>query len=402
MIKVSQAVIFVGGLGTRLGKITKKIPKPLIKVNNKPFIEHLIYFFSKQGIKEIILLTGYKKNLFKKKYHKKIFFQKTKVICCDESKPLGTGGALLNAKKFLNDYFYLCNGDTYFDFNLQDLKLDMKKNSLIKLAIAKKKGNKNRYSYLSFNKNKVLSFSSNKAINSGYINSGYYFVNKKILKKINKKICSLESDIFPKLIKEKKVEAKLYKEKFNKFIDIGIPKDLKRSDRFLNMHMDKKAVFLDRDGVINKDFGYVYKKEKILWRKNIFKFINFLKNRGFLVFVITNQSRVGRGYYNLKDVNNLHNWMNSVLMDNGSYIDEFYYSPYYKFSTNKKFRKNENFRKPGIGFFKIAKKKFRFITKKSFMIGDSLSDMQFAKNSKLNGFQLKFSDDIMKLLKTIN
>ena len=402
MIKVSQAVIFVGGLGTRLGKITKKIPKPLIKVNNKPFIEHLIYFFSKQGIKEIILLTGYKKNLFKKKYHKKIFFQKTKVICCDESKPLGTGGALLNAKKFLNDYFYLCNGDTYFDFNLQDLKLDMKKNSLIKLAIAKKKGNKNRYSYLSFNKNKVLSFSSNKAINSGYINSGYYFVNKKILKKINKKICSLESDIFPKLIKEKKVEAKLYKEKFNKFIDIGIPKDLKRSDRFLNMHMDKKAVFLDRDGVINKDFGYVHKKEKILWRKNIFKFINFLKNKGFLVFVITNQSGVGRGYYNLKDVNNLHNWMNSVLMDNGSYIDEFYYSPYYKFSTNKKFRKNENFRKPGIGFFKIAKKKFRFITKKSFMIGDSLSDMQFAKNSKLNGFRLKFSDDIMKLLKTIN
>tara|TARA_B100000941_G_C28505040_1_gene556748 strand:- start:194 stop:1402 length:1209 start_codon:yes stop_codon:yes gene_type:complete len=402
MIKVSQAVIFVGGLGTRLGKITKKIPKPLIKVNNKPFIEHLIYFFSKQGIEEIILLTGYKKNLFKKKYHKKIFFQKTKVICCGESKPLGTGGALLNAKKFLNDYFYLCNGDTYFDFNLQDLKLNMKKNSLIKLAIAKKKGNKNRYSYLSFNKNKMLSFSSNIATNSGYINSGYYFVNKKILKKINKKICSLESDIFPNLIKEKKVEAKLYKEKFNKFIDIGIPKDLKRSDRFLNMHINKKAVFLDRDGVINKDFGYVHKKEKILWRKNIFKFLNFLKNRGFLVFVITNQSGVGRGYYNLKDVNNLHNWMNSVLMENGSYIDEFYYSPYYKFSTNKKFRKNENLRKPGIGFFKIAKKKFRFMTKKSFMIGDTLSDMQFAKNSKLNGFQLKFSDDIMKLLKTIN
>ena len=79
MIKVSQAVIFVGGLGTRLGKITKKIPKPLIKVNNKPFIEHLIYFFSKQGIKEIILLTGYKKNLFKKNIIKRFFFKKQKL-----------------------------------------------------------------------------------------------------------------------------------------------------------------------------------------------------------------------------------------------------------------------------------------------------------------------------------
>ena len=137
MIKVSQAVIFVGGLGTRLGKITKKISKSFLypylrKIYNfykiRSVAKYLLSFFeNKHSIDDyctkIILLTGYKKNLFKKKYHKKIFFQKTKVICCGESKPLGTGGALLNAKKFLNDYFYLCNGDTYFDFNLQDLKL---------------------------------------------------------------------------------------------------------------------------------------------------------------------------------------------------------------------------------------------------------------------------------------
>ena len=78
----------------------------------------------------------------------------------------------------------------------------------------------------------------------------------------------------PKLVKEKKVEAKFYKEKFNKFIDIGIPKDLKRSERFLNVYVDKKAVFLDRDGVINKDFGYVHKKEKFCGGKyfQIYKF----------------------------------------------------------------------------------------------------------------------------------
>ena len=139
MIKVNQAVIFVGGLGTRLGKLTKRIPKPLIKVKRKPFIEKLILFFSKQGIKEIILLTGYKKSFFKKKYHNKIFYNSTKIICCEENNPLGTGGALLNAKKFLDKHFYLCNGDTFFKFNLQDLKLNMKKTSLIRLAIAKKR-----------------------------------------------------------------------------------------------------------------------------------------------------------------------------------------------------------------------------------------------------------------------
>ena len=104
MIEINQAVIFVGGLGTRLGKITKKF-KPLIKVCKKPFIEHLILFFSKQGIKEIILFSGYKK-LFRKKYHNKVFFNTTKIICCEEIKPLGTGGSLLNAKKFLKKIFF--------------------------------------------------------------------------------------------------------------------------------------------------------------------------------------------------------------------------------------------------------------------------------------------------------
>ncbi len=402
MNEVNQAVIFVGGFGTRLGKITKKIPKPLIKIKDKPFLDHLILFFSKQGIKKIILLTGYKKNFFKKKYHNKIFYDSTKIICCEENEPLGTGGALLNAKRFLNKYFYLCNGDTYFKFNLHDLKLNLKKNSLIRLAITKKTGNYKRYSTVSISKKKISISSNRKTTNGKYINSGYYFVKKRLLSKISKKICSLENDIFPKLIKEKKLEAKIYDQNHNRFIDIGIPKDLKRSQSFFSKKIINKAVFLDRDGVINKDLGYVHTKNKILWRKNIFRFMNFLKNKNFLVFVISNQSGIGRGYYKIKDVNNLHNWMNSIFLNHGSYIDEFYFSPYYKNSNSKIFRKNKKFRKPGTGFFMLAKKKYKFDVKKSFMIGDSVTDMQFAKNCELNGFQLKFSDDIMKLLSSIN
>ena len=161
---------------------------------------------------------------------------------------------------------------------------------------------------------------------------------------------------------------------------------------------NKKAIFLDRDGVINKDFGYVHTKNKILWRKNIFKFLNILKNKNFLIFVITNQSGIGRGYYSEKDLKILHDWMNSVFLKNGSYIDKFYYSPYYQFSKFNKFRKNKDCRKPNIGLFKLAKKEFNFIFKNSYMIGDSVSDIEFARNCKLRGFKINFSDDIMKLL----
>lgn len=401
MVEINQAVIFVGGLGTRLGKITKKIPKPLIKVCKKPFIEHLILFFSKQGIKEIILLTGYKKELFKKKYHNKIFFNTTKIICCEEIKPLGTGGSLLNAKKFLNKNFFLCNGDTYFDFNIQDLPLNTKKNSLIKLAVAKIDNNNNRFSSIQINRGKVLNFNKEKK-KIKLINSGYYFVKKRLLSKIKRKNCSLEEDIFPKLINEKKIEAKLYTQKYNKFIDIGVPKDLENSAKFMRRINNKKAIFLDRDGVINKDFGYVHTKNKILWRKNIFKFMNILKNKNFLIFVITNQSGIGRGYYTEKDLKILHNWINLVFLKNGSYVDKFYYSPYYKYSKFNKFRENEDCRKPNIGLFKLAKKEFNFIVKKSYMIGDSMSDIEFARNCKLRGFKINFSDDIMRLLNRLN
>ena len=401
MIEVNQAVIFVGGLGTRLGKLTKRIPKPLIKVCKKPFIEHLILFFARQGIKEIILLSGYKKKLFKKKYHNKIFFNTTKVICCEEVKSLGTGGALLNAKKLLKKNFFLCNGDTYFDFNLQDLPLNIKKNSLIKLAVAKINTDNNRFLSIQINKGNILNFTKEKK-NTKLINSGYYFVKKKLLSKIKKKICSLEEDIFPELIRKKKIEAKPYIQKLNKFIDIGVPKDLKNSAKFMQGIKKKKAIFLDRDGVINKDFGYVHNKDKILWRKNIFKFMNCLKNKNFLVFVITNQSGIGRGYYTEKDLKILHKWMNSIFLKNGSYIDKFYYSPYYQFSKFNKFRKNKSYRKPNIGLFKLAKKEFNFIINKSYMIGDSISDIEFARNCNLKGFKVNFSDDIIKLLNKLN
>ena len=90
------------------------------------------------------------------------------------------------------------------------------------------------------------------------------------------------------------------------------------------------------------------------------------------------------------------------FIKNGSYIDKFYYSPYYQFSKFDIFRKNANYRKPNIGLFNLAKKEFNFIIKKSYMIGDNISDIEFAKNCKLKGFKINFSDDIIKLLSRLN
>ena len=172
-----QAVIFCGGLGQRLGKLTKKTPKPLIKIDNKPFLEYLINNLLRFGIRDIVLLCHYKNDLFEKFLKKQILKNHNlKIKIITEKKKLGTAGSLLNAKKFLNNFFYLLNGDTYFNINYLDLKLEfkkVKKNKVILFALTKKKGN--RYTNLKVKNGLIIKIEKNK---SDIIKYGSYYVSK--------------------------------------------------------------------------------------------------------------------------------------------------------------------------------------------------------------------------------
>ena len=115
---VRQCVILAGGYGTRLGNLTKHTPKPLIKINqNLSFIDYLINFLKYQGFEKFLILTYFKSEKFKRHFKKK----KENVKIIYEKKKLGTGGAIKNAYKYLDDYFIVVNGDTIFDINIHDL-----------------------------------------------------------------------------------------------------------------------------------------------------------------------------------------------------------------------------------------------------------------------------------------
>ena len=125
--KITQAVILCGGVGSRLGKLTKNFPKSMLKINSTIFLELIFRQFLSHGIKEIILLCGFQHSKIFQKFHNKNYYG-IKIRCIKETKPLGTGGALINAVKFLHKYFLLCNGDTYFNFNISEFinKFDTK------------------------------------------------------------------------------------------------------------------------------------------------------------------------------------------------------------------------------------------------------------------------------------
>lgn len=394
--KLDQAVILCGGFGKRLGHLTKITPKPLLNFSKKPFLEYILRHLARYGIKEVILLCHYKKDQFIKKYHKKKIYN-LKIKCVAERTPLGTYGALKNSSKYLKSFFLLLNGDTFFDINLRDFIYKFNyKNFIGGLAVAKKNGN--RFSKILIKKNYVYKFNIKKNYNS-FINSGVYIFSKKICNIKFKKFSSLENDVLPKFINKKKIQALKYLNKYNNFIDIGVPKDYIKVEKFLKKTFKKPSIFFDRDGVINEDYGYVHKIKNFKWKKNVQKTIKFLNDRNYYVFVITNQAGVGRGYYKEKDVIKLHNWINYELRNQGSQIDDFFYATYHKTSKFKFTSKEKKLRKPNIGMIKLAQKKWLIDKKKSLVVGDQITDIMMAKKAFLKSILIKKEDDLFKIIK---
>jgi D-glycero-D-manno-heptose 1,7-bisphosphate phosphatase len=390
---IDQAVILAGGFGTRLGSLTKKIPKPLIKIDNKPFIEYLLFNLSRQGFRKVLILCSYKSHFFFKKYHNKQYLN-LKIICLKENNPAGTGGALLNAKNFLKNTFLLCNGDTYLDFNINNLCLAFNPKKMLALICSSYSKTTNRYTNIKIEKNGLVkTFGKINKSRKFYFNAGYYVCSKKILKFLNKN-CSLENDIFPKIIKNKKLYSINNNISYKKFIDIGILPDLKKAKIFLKKIINKPAIFLDRDGVLNKDSGYVYKIKDFIWKKNIIKLIKYFNDNNYYVVVLTNQSGVGRGFYKEKEVKKLHDWINLELRKKGAFIDKFYYAPYYSNSKYAIYRKNKILRKPNVGMLDLALKEFNINLNKSIMLGDKDIDYLTAKKKKIKFFFVDFNKKI--------
>ena len=136
----------------------------------------------------------------------------------------------------------------------------------------------------------------------------------------------------------------------------------------------KKAIFLDRDGVINEDTSYPFKPEQIIFKKHIFKFCKISISKGYKIVIVTNQSGVAKGFFTEKDVDYLHQWMIGQFKNQGIKITKIYYCPYHKDGVITRYRKDSIMRKPRPGMILRAEKELNVDISKSFMIGDKNSD----------------------------
>lgn len=388
-------VILVGGRGSRLGKLTNNVPKPLIKIRDKPFLDYLLYQICKYKFKKIYLLCSYKYNQFKKSYHNKYIFG-VHIICINEKQRKGTAGALFYIKKKIKNNFFLFNGDSYFPINLDNFyKFSLKQNKIITIAckINENYNSNKKISNLGIEKN--LLFFSNKK--TKIMNGGIYFIKKKFLNHISNKNSSLENDHLKSLIIKKEVAGKLYN-KF--FVDIGLKKNLKLANQKINKYFNQKAFFLDRDGVINKDIGYLYKIKDLVFLKDTFKAIKYLNHKKYLVIIVTNQSGIGRGYYNLKQFRKLEKFIEKTAEKNKCKIDSTYFCPHHPKFGQGIYKKKCNCRKPKPGLILNAINNWSINVKKSFMIGDNKTDQEAAQKAAIK-FYFKTNNSLFDEVKKI-
>ncbi|RTM14888.1 MAG: HAD-IIIA family hydrolase [Bradyrhizobiaceae bacterium] len=375
-----QAVILVGGLGTRLGERTKLIPKPMLDIGGRPFLDTLIDELVRYGVfDEILLLAGHKAEIVETHYAAAVRGQ-TRIVVSRETEPLGTGGALVHARNLLHDRFLLLNGDSLFDFNLLDL-IARAHDGRVHMALREGVVG-DRYGRVVLDGDTVRDFIAPGAGATGPVNAGIYVIDKSVLDDIATLPASLEQEIFPGLAKSGALRGTAYR---GYFIDIGIPDDFARADRELRQQLRRPAVFFDRDGVLNHDSGYTFETHRLEWIEGAREAVKAVNDAGYFAFVITNQSGVARGYYEEHHVVTLHRWMADQLALIGAHIDAFEYCPDHPEGTVARYSRVSDRRKPAPGMITDLASRFPIDMTRSMVIGDKESDMEAARAAGVVG-----------------
>jgi D-glycero-D-manno-heptose 1,7-bisphosphate phosphatase len=353
-------------------------------VGDRPFLDYLLHDAGRFGMKHLLLLAGYQSAEIRERYHGKSFGSLAVEVVVEPS-PAGTGGALASAKERLNETFFLLNGDSFFDFNWLNLAMaldqaDWTMNTALATGIVG-----SRYGRVDLSGRQILGFRP-EGDSSQPINSGIYLARRTVLEHVKTMPCSLERDVLPVLAEQRRLIG--YPAE-GAFIDIGVPEDFARAQTFIPACMRRPAAFLDRDGVLNRDDGYVHRIDQVSWIDGAIDAVKWLNDAGYYVFVITNQAGVAHGYYPEDAIHELHGWMADELQAKGAHVDAFEYCPYHPEGVVERYRQISEFRKPKPGMIRHLQREWPTDPAASFVVGDRDTDMQAAAAAGLRGFKFE-------------
>jgi D-glycero-D-manno-heptose 1,7-bisphosphate phosphatase len=223
----------------------------------------------------------------------------------------------------------------------------------------------------------------------GRVNAGVYLMRREAIESLPEQQSSLETDVFPQLASNGRLFGVLRE---GYFIDIGLPETLDQARRELPSALRRPALFLDRDGVMNIDHGYVHCWDQLDLLTGLAEVIRAFNEAGWFVFVITNQAGVARGYYDESAVNLLHDQIRDWLAPSGAHVDRFYYCPMHPKGSIAEYCAESIDRKPGPGMLLRAFAEWPVELAHSFLVGDQETDMAAAVAAGIKGHLFQGAD----------
>lgn len=380
--RADQAVILVGGLGSRLGRLTADTPKPLLPVAGRPFLEIQIEEIARQGGRRFLLLAAFASDQvrdFAAALPGKLGMDITVEIAIEPDRA-GTGGAIWHARDRLDDLFFLFNGDSWFDIPLADVAAalpdDQDVLGVLSLRALPEAG---RYGVVTLAGDRIDDFAAAAPAEGApaLVNAGVYLFRRAMVDRLEP-LCSLERDTMPKLVAERALVGHVAE---GYFLDIGIPSDYARAQTEIPARRRKPALFLDRDGVINIDHGHVGTIERFEWVDGAAETIRLANRLGFYVFVVTNQAGIGKGLYDEADYRALRHHIRQGLAEQGAHIDDERHCPFHPEATVDAFRRVSDRRKPEAGMIFELLDRWPVDRARSLLIGDRDTDIAAARTA---------------------
>ena len=397
-----KAVIMAGGRGTRISSVASDIPKPMIKIEGKPVLEHEIECLRDQGFTDLIITVSHLGSIIMDYFGNGSRFG-VSIQYFNEGTPLGNAGALFKLREQLTDDFLLLNADAIFDVDFNRfVDFHRAHGGLVTLFT-----HPNNHPYDSG----VLIASENGAFEQwltkedirpqwyrNRVNAGLHVINPSVLDMTGIDPETVGTEVDGKIIKVD-LDRQILKPlcgtgKMFCYDSPEYVKDMGTPDRYeavcrdyaagrvkaKNLKQKQKAVFLDRDGTLNKYVGFLRDIDDFELLPGVAEAVGLINASGYLAIVVTNQPVIARGEVTVPQLQEIHNKMETLLGAEGAYLDAIYYCPHHPHKGYDgevpELKIDCDCRKPKPGMLLKAAEEFNIDLSLSWMIGDGENDIK--------------------------
>ncbi len=442
-----KVIIMAGGMGTRIQSVRADVPKPMIEICGKPILQYQIENLKACGLTDITIGVGHLGHVIKEYFGDGSKFG-VNISYFTEDRPLGTAGALfkmfdskacgeVQTKTVIDDDFLLLCGDVIFDIDFNRFIAFHKERK----AWASLMAHPNEHPYdssllvtevlppdqaggLPVNTHRVTKWMAKEDERIYYknlVNAGLQLISPELLRETMKNFVprhpetpdkiDLDRDVLKPNIKSGRIFAYETPEYIK---DMGTPDRYYETEADIksgkvparNLSQKQKAIFLDRDGTINKSNGFITKPEQFELIPGVAEAIKKINKSGYLTIVITNQPVIARGDCTFEELAEIHAKMETELGKDGAFIDGLYFCPHHTdkgfIGERPEYKCDCDCRKPKAGLFLQAAKDFNIDLLQSFMIGDSLKDVEAGKNAGCKEcFLIKDGESILDIVNKI-